>query len=395
MTEKKRRLIHFLVTVVLISLGIVILVVLTKSKPPLEKSKPQETTPTVRTMQVKTGTRIITIQGEGTVKPSSEINLVPQVDGKVVYVSPSVVNGGAFKNGEILIRIDPADYILALSFAEAKVKATESELKIAEEEAESAIQEWKLHYKDANIDKEKPPPLVAKEPQLDAVRAKLEASRSELQKAKLNLGRTELKAPFNGRVIMENVDAGQYVTPGMILAQLYSTEAVEIVIPMESEKLYWLDVPGFTTREDIGSNAIVRAHLAGVESQWEGEIIRTEGKVDLRTRMINLVVRVDKPYSSIPPLKFGLFVTVELLGHELENTASIPRPSLHKDNKVWVIDENNKIHFRKVEVALYDNNEVIIQGGLADGEMIVTSPLKAVTEGMIVRIILNGEGRLK
>jgi RND family efflux transporter MFP subunit len=307
------------------------------------------------------------------------------VDGKVVYMSPALVNGGEFSKGDTLLRIDPVDYELAVTLTEAKVKDAESMLELAKEEAAAAQEEWRmLHAGGSGTDSE-PPPLVAKEPQLAAAQAKLEADRAEMNRALLNLKRTELKAPFDGRVSQESVDVGQYVSPGQALATIYSTQAAEIVVPLEDESAFWFSVPGFTTGKSRGSRAVVRARVAGQERTWSGEVVRTEGKLDERTRMINVVVRVERPYSKRPPLAVGLFVTTDIEGRTLPNAAVIPRSALHEDDMVWVVDNDNRLHLREVDVARVQGDEAIVQAGLEDGEKVVLTQLKAVTDGMVVR----------
>jgi hypothetical protein len=114
-------------------------------------------------------------------------------------------------------------------------------------------------------------------------------------------------------------------------------------------------------------------------------VVRAEGKLDERTRMINVVIRVDKPYETKPPLAAGLFVTVEIKGRTLENALMLPRSALRENNIVWVVDENGQLTFRKVSVARLTSDAVLVEGGLKDGEMVVVSSLKAVTDGMQVR----------
>jgi RND family efflux transporter MFP subunit len=385
MTKKKRRFFHFGVTVILVVFGILGMRALTVSKPPLKKHKRPAPVPMVRTLKVQTGPQAIRIQGEGTVRPLREINLVPQVSGKVLHMSSALVNGGAFKKGDVLLRIDPVDYELAVTLAQANVKDAESLLELAKEEAAAAQEEWRLLHTDSSKRDRKPSPLVAKEPQLAAAQAKLEAARADLNKALLNLERTELKSPFEGRVGQESVDTGQYVSPGQALATLYSTEAAEIVLPLEDESAFWFSIPGFTTGKSRGSRAMVRARVAGQERTWSGEVVRTEGKLDERTRMINVVVRVEKPYSKRPPLTVGLFVTTDIEGRTLPSAAVIPRSALHEDDIVWVVDNDNRLHLREVDVARVQGDEAIIQAGLEDGERVVITPLKAVTDGMAVR----------
>ena len=231
-----------------------------------------------------------------------------------------------------------------------------------------------------------PPPLVAKGPQLAAARAKLEADRADLSKALLNLERTDLRAPFDGRLSQESVDVGQYVSTGQALATLYSTEAAEIVLPLEDEDLFWIHAPGFTPGSRIGSSATVQARIAGWEQTWSGKVVRTEGKLDERTRMINVVVRVKKPYAKKPPLAVGLFVTVDIKGRTLPSAFIIPRSALHQGNVVWVVDENRRLRFRKVDVARLQGDDAVVKHGLEKGERVITTPLKAVADGMAVRI---------
>jgi RND family efflux transporter MFP subunit len=391
MNKTKRRFLHFAIPIVLVALGAVGMWALIAGKPQLEKRKPTAPTPVVRVINLKTGPQPVYILGEGTVRPLREINLVPQVDGKVVYVSSALVNGGEFSQGDILLRIDPVDYQLAVTLAKAKVKDSESNLKLVQEDAAAAQEEWRqLHAggPKANIN---PPPLVAKEPQLAAAEAKLEADRADLRSALLNLERTELKSPFDGRVSQENVDIGQYVSPGQVLATLYSTEAAEIILPLADEDLFWFDVPGFTPNNSPGAPAKVLAQLAGLERTWSGSVVRTEGRLDERTRMINVVVRVEKPYAKKPPLPVGLFVFVEIEGRTVPDAAVIPRSALHQGDVVWVVDNNDRLRFREVDVARVQGDEVMVEGGLKGGETVVISPLEAVTDGMAVRTVLVKE----
>ncbi|MEA3385036.1 MAG: efflux RND transporter periplasmic adaptor subunit [Thermodesulfobacteriota bacterium] len=382
---KRKRLLHIVVTLALVVLGVLGMFALSLSKPQIRKQKQAVPVPMVRTIKVKTGPQSVHISGEGTVRPLQKIDLVPQVSGKVVYVSPALVNGGSFRKGETLLRIDPVDYRLAVTLAKAKVKNSESLLQLAEEEAAAASQEWCLYHAKGPEPDNKPPPLVVKEPQLEAAKARLEADRADLGIAMLNLERTELKAPFEGRVGEENVDSGQYVPVGKALAGIYSTGAAEIVVPLEDEKAFWFHIPGFTPGKGPGSPATVMARFAGQERTWPAQVVRTEGKLDERTRMINVVVRVEKPYAQKPPLAVGLFVTVDIEGRVLPKVAIIPRSVLHRGDTVWIVDKDDRIRFRKVDVALLQGDEAIVRDGIEDGERLVITPLRAVTDGMAVR----------
>ncbi len=386
MSKTTKRIIHMLATLTFIGLGVVGFILLTANKPQLKKTQPPAPIPMVRAVPVHIENLAIPIVGEGTVRPLREIQLVPQVSGPVINISPALIDGGGFRKGDVLLRIDPVDYQLAVTLARARVKASESALKLAQEEAAAAQEEWHLLNQNSPEGKREPPALVAKIPQLEAARAKLAADQADLQKAALNLKRTQMIAPFNGRVSEENVDSGQYVSIGQSLATLFSIDEAEIVVPFEDESLFWFHVPGFTPGSGPGSPAKIMARVAGRNLTWTGRVDRAEGKLDERTRLINVVIRVEKPYNTKPPLVVGLFVSVEIQGRRLEDAAVIPRPALRENSIVWVVDKNGQLSFRKVEVARLFPDKVIIKSGLREGEMIVTSPVKAVTDGMRVRI---------
>ena len=131
--------------------------------------------------------------------------------------------------------------------------------------------------------------------------------------------------------------------------------------------------------------------MAGQERTWKGRVVRAEGKLDERTRMVNVVVRVDHPYKTKPPLAVGLFVTVEIAGRVLPRAAIIPRSALREGDVVWVVDGDNHLSFRQVEVATRQEDEVMVENGLKNGESVVISSLKVVTDGMAVKPVCDTE----
>jgi RND family efflux transporter MFP subunit len=380
MAPTKRKWIQAALTILVLVIGSIGMYALKESRSEVKHKKPPPPLPVVRVVDVAFASRTVNVSGHGTVLPLREISLVPQVAGKVVEISTAMVNGGAFKKGDVLLRIDPQDYKIAVTLAKARLKDAESKFIQAQEESAAAREEWaELHGTSA------PPSLVAKEPQLAAASAQLDASRAELTKAELQLDRTRIKAPFDGRVAEKQVDIGQYVTTGQKLALLYATQAVEIVVPMPSEDLAWFHVPGFTDGNGRGADAVVETQVAGEVKQWPGRVVRSEGKLDQRTRMVNVVVRIENPYATRPPLAVGLFAKVTIQGRTLDQAALIPRAALRDNDQVWVVGSESRLAFRKVEVARLDIDGIIIRSGLKHGEQIVVSTLKGVSDGMRVR----------
>ncbi len=388
MRKQYKNVLQFIIVVIVLSISFFGLKAILAKKQPLPKKKPTVSAPLVRFIKVIAMNYKMIIKGDGAVSPVETIKIIPLVSGKIIYASENLVNGGTFNNGAILLRIDPVDYQLAVKLAEAKVKKSQSDLYMAEEEAAAAREEWyELHpdEPDTNLKHNQPPPLVLKEPQLAAARAALEGNLADLEKAKLQLQRCTIRAPFSGRVSNENAGVGQYASFGQSLATIYSIEAAEIILPLESEDLFWFHVPGFT-KDDIKTQTVtVRASVAGREKSWPGKVVRAEGQLDSRTRMINVVVRVEKPYDDKPPLASGLFVLAEIEGRTIENVVIIPRSALRQGNMVWLVNDENRLLFKKVKVVRINNDKVITRDSLATGDRIVISPLKVVTDGMLVR----------
>jgi RND family efflux transporter MFP subunit len=283
-----------------------------------------------------------------------------------------------------LIRIEPKDYQLALDRVEAQVKEAHKQLLIAQEESQAAIREWRIAHPKS---KDNPPPLVAKIPQLTAARASLKAAQADREEARLHLERTVLKAPFPAVVVEESIDEGQYVSTGQKVATIFSTKAVEIAVPLEDKSLAWLNIPGLTvTNDQPGSLVAVKARFAGQDTKWSGQIVRAEGRIDHQTRLVKVVVRIEDPYAKRPPLAVGLFAAVEFIGRNVEKACFILESALHNGKRVWVVDNDNRLRFRQVEVLYRDGDRVLIGAGLYSGEQYVVSQLKTVSDGMQVRI---------
>jgi RND family efflux transporter MFP subunit len=379
---------HILVALVLVALGAAGLAALTMSKPPLAKQQPQPVLPTVRTTSVELAPHPVMVEGEGTVQPRRRSSLASQVAGRVVEVSPHLEDGGMVQADEVLVRVDPSDYELAVTLAQAKVREAQTNLKKVQEDAEASLEEWRRVQ-----GRGEPPALVAREPQLAEARAKLKAARAELAKAELNLSRTEIAAPFAGRISAKHVDLGQYLRAGDKVADLYGIDTAEVVVHLEDSALAWLKVPGLTVAQGPGSAAEVFVGFGGQRIFWQGRVDRALGELDPRTRLVPVVVQVPEPFRRQPPLAPGLFVKVRIAGETLQRAAVLPRAALRADDTVWVVDENGVLRFRPVEVARTSGERVLISGGLAPGERVVVSNLQAVSDGMLVRVAAPGQSR--
>ncbi len=353
--------------------------------------KPTEVPPPlVRVQSVSPTDFQLIVPAQGTVAPRTQTTLVSQVAGQIIEVSPAFANGGFFEKGDVLLTIDPRDYEAAV--AQAQVQVAQAKLRLTREEEESAIarDEWK------RLGNGEPTDLVLRKPQIDEVHATIAAAESALMRANLNLERTQIKAPYPGRVRTKNADVGQFVNPGSPLGQIYAIDYAEVRLPVPDDQLAYLDLPlSFRNNPHHNSGPDVRFHatFAGREHTYMGRIVRVEGEIDARSGMIALVGRVDNPYrqraNNTPPLAVGMFVTAEILGHHAENVVVIPRSALRGKNRVLVVMDN-RLYYRTIDILRADAEKVIVRSGLKLGDQLCLSPLDTVVDGMRVRTMRTG-----
>ena len=381
----KERYFPILIVVSGIMIGWLILI----TGPSLEPRAPPENKPLVRTITANTETIRLSSTAFGTVSPRSENELIPEVSGSIVYMSPSLVSGGFFKKDDLLFSIEPLDYQVALEQSSAALKSAESELENAR----------RNHDRQINLAKKQSISESRKEEAVNRLRFAESAHReanARVSLAKKNLERTKIKAPYDGRVRNEKIDLGQFVNRGQSVANIYATDSAEIKLPVHDKELAFLDLPLVETERSEDDTVILKANFAGKQHIWNARIARTEGELDSKTRMINVIAEIDSPYSlkdSRPPLTIGLFVEAEILGRFVEDAIVIPQSAIQENNLVYTVNNENRLEFKKVEILRMINNQAIITGGLKAGDTVCVSTLRDAEPGMQIRTSIDPEGQ--
>ena len=381
----KERYFPILIVVSGIMIGWLILI----TGPSLEPRAPPENKPLVRTITANTETIRLSSTAFGTVSPRSENELIPEVSGSIVYMSPSLVSGGFFKKDDLLFSIEPLDYQVALEQSSAALKSAESELENAR----------RNHDRQINLAKKQSISESRKEEAVNRLRFAESAHReanARVSLAKKNLERTKIKAPYDGRVRNEKIDLGQFVNRGQSVANIYAIDSAEIRLPVHDKELAFLDLPLFETERSEDDTVILKANFAGKQHIWNARIARTEGELDSKTRMINVIAEIDSPYSlkdSRPPLTIGLFVEAEILGRFVEDAIVIPQSAIQENNLVYTVNNENRLEFKKVETLRMINNQAIITGGLKAGDTVCVSTLRDAEPGMQIRTSIDPEGQ--
>jgi RND family efflux transporter MFP subunit len=303
----------------------------------------------------------------GVVATRTRTNVVPQVGGRVVEVSPSFRPGASFAEGDVLFRIDPADYELAVERTLAEIEAARSELALLEAQAEAEQKVWDQQFSDRKI-----PDLVARVPQIAAAEARIKSGQAARSAAQLSLARTVVRAPFDGRVLDTSLDIGQVVGAGVAVGSIFSDDSLEISVPVSSEELALLG-------DAVGRRASILREGEATPG-LELEVVRQSASLDERTRLRTLYLAADKATD----LTLGEFVGVEIRGDAAPEMVEVPAASLTSRNQVWVVQAGT-LQPREVQVISTDDSVAVVREFDA-AEGIVTVPPANSRNGLPVVI---------
>lgn len=368
-----------------IIIALLVATLMLRNKPSLDAKVVEPTLLSVNAVLVEPRARQLSVRTQGSVEPVTETKLVAEVSGTINWVSPALVAGGKFDEGELLFRIDERDYRSQVGLNKAELSKAEVEKEHNESEFRRLAQ---LHKKNLASRSD----LDRAGRALKVAEAHLQEMRIKVEQAERDLQRTSVYAPYAGRVRSENVDVGQFVSRGQDIASIYAFDQVEIRVPIANQQISYLDLPAGSR----GQFSAEQAPLATVTAsygrslfRWHGKLVRTAAEVDARNRMFYGFVKVSNDGAdNNPPLAIGLFVNVDIAGRMVDDVVTLPRAAIRDNSQVLTIDDDNRLHFRQVEILRLEHDEVLIQGGLEAGERVCISPLQVVIDGMQVKPVM-------
>lgn len=385
------KLAKIILPVAIVVVAIVVSRIMISNRSPAERQAPRAPAPAVKVMTVEPTDYAVWVASRGEVSARTRASLVAQVGGEVVKINPHFRDGGYFSANEMLLQIDPRDYQAAVTIAEAE--KTRAEQTLAEEEARSAqaARDWQRLGGDTP-----PSDLTLRKPQLQTARANLSAAQARLDQAKLNLGRTRITVPYEGRVLAQNVDIGQVVNVGAVLGEVYATDAVEVRLPLGNRQLAQLDIPE-QYRDDnkqvTGPMVRLQAQVGDQQYEWNGRIVRSEGAIDNSSRQTFVVARVDDPYardaSGRPPLKVGQYVEASIQGRTLRDVFVLPASAIKGENLAYVLDADMRLVEKQLRLIWRDGGQVVAAAGVTSGEQLVTTLPSGAVQGMLIRLADN------
>lgn len=338
--------------------------------------------PQVEVVEVQPQTLQMNVRSQGVVAPREAIDLIAQVSGKVEQMHLALVSGGFFKADELLATIDPRDYDYAIVATQAKIAEAKRVLINERAQAEQALSEWQALGQGEASD------LALRKPQLAEAEAKLQAAEADLAKAKLDRSRCEIRAPFSGRVLSKQIGRGQFLPAGATIARIYANDIAEIRLPVGIGELAFLDLPlGQSGRAAHWPAVALSADVAGQPQTWRGRIVRSEAELDSSSGQLFLVAQVEQPDNGrdgTAPLLSGLFVQAEIEGVARAGLYALPRSALNNLQQVKLVDAEQRLVFRDVEILRSEPGRVVVKSGLQAGERVVVSDLPLPVAGMRV-----------
>lgn len=336
--------------------------------------------PRVQTQVVIPQQYQVKIQSQGTVIPRTEIQLMPEITGKILKVSPKLQTGAKFEKGDPLIYLEKRDFELSLITAESSLSQARVNYEREKAESELAANEWE------KINGGRASDLTLRKPQLSQAKAILAAAEALYEQAERNLDRTIIRAPFKGRVRQKMVDVGMVLSQGLAIAQIYATDYVEISLPIAEQDLVFLGIPldGSFIEENYQPYVELFTEFGGQELSWNGKVVRSSAEIDSKTRMLSVIAQVSDPYQKTTntlPLKVGIFVKAAIKGRTFNNIVKIPRYTV-RDNKVWVVNQEGILDQKEIQILRYEDDSALVSRGLDVSDSVLLTRLAVLVKGM-------------
>lgn len=387
-----KKIVQLILTILVLAMGLYAGRYLITTAPEAKRRPPERPVPIVEAERFTPQSYTVKLQSRGTIMPRTQSTLIPQVSGRIVDMGIHFRDGGFIREGEVLLEIERTDYELALTIARADLASARLTQQEERAQAKQAQSDWKKLGMTG-----KPDDLVLRKPQLAKAQANVASAEARVQQAELDLTRTQIIAPYDGRILQKQVDIGQVVSPTTQLATLYASDIAEVRLPLTDKQLGMLSLPEATPDHDLDKIANAKpdtivdliADLGGAEWRWEGRVVRTEGTFDTRSRQLSVIAQVADPFRSRddakPPLKIGQFVRAEIQGYTLENVFVLPRQIVSGDGVVLIMDENNRVERRPITILWQTADSVITRDAISADDRLITTPLPYSLNGMQVR----------
>jgi RND family efflux transporter MFP subunit len=339
----------------------------------------------VKTAVIQKSQVQLKVKSQGTVQPLTRTTLVSEVSGIVMALAPQFEVGGTFAKGDVLIKLDPADYQVAKQRADAQLQSAKAQLLSEQARSSQAKKEWEMTGRPLS----EAPVLALRTPFLAEAQSRLLQAQAEVKQAELKLQRTVIRAPYAGMISTTMVDVGQYVTIGARLGETFAIDFAEIRLPMTDKDLSKLGWNANSAEQSIfNKNKVqLKSTVNGESVTWQAVLVRSEGTIEQSSRVQYLVAQVADPYNikgvvDRPRLLIGSFVEAMVSGKKIDDVYSLPRHALRSNSRVATVDSDQRLKLLAVDHTYEDQANYYINAGLEGQVEVVTSGMGIMVDGM-------------
>jgi len=364
------------------------------------QSKPKAQARLVTVTPAEAAPAQVMISANGTVQSAQSTELRARVQGQVVALTDDLAPGTRFDKGDVLARIDPADYKLAVTQARSQLASARASLDTENGQQAVAKRELALVGSDVSAKERN---LALRGPQLASARADVDSAQSQLDQAQLDLDRTQVTAPFAGMVTAREASVGDVVSTADTLATLAATDNYWVDVSMPVDQLRWLHAP---SSNKLGSAArIYYPDAWGDKAYLKARVLRLQGQLEADGRLARVLLTVPHPLdgkvdgqadnptrhdnTNSHQLLLGAYVEARLSANMPPASVMIDSAYLRENDTVWLMGANHTLDIRSVQVAYRDNTRAVIDQGLTPGDEVITSDLSAPIQGMPIRVAAN------
>ncbi len=412
-------------------------------KQPPAEVKTEERPIKVQTTTVQPQDYPVAITGFGEASALTVVTVAPEVTGRVVYTHPTLNTGQIIPSGEVMFRIDPADYEAGLQEARAgvtqwqnsvarlkkqfaidaqRLKTLERNAQLAGSEFErikhlfetdrvgtrSGVDHAERTFNSATDQADQVAQSVSLYPlQIREAESSLISAQARLSMATTNLSRCTVKAPFDARIKSVALEVGQFVSPGQNVLTLADDTVLEIRVPLDSrDAREWLQfeapindrLPTAWFAALMPVECTIRWTEDKTGSQWTGTLNRVV-TFDQQTRTLTVAVRVSAATARGNgqrklPLVEGMFCTVDIPGRTMRGVYRLPRQAVSFENKAYLADADSRLKTVDVTVARIEGEHVYVGQGLNPGDTVILTRLIDPLENALLEFAeasANGE----
>ena len=373
--QKKSRLM-LVITVVILVAAVVAWKLIVSSAPVPKRGAAKEVIRLVDATPLQRADTRPVVEAGGEVQASDLVELQAEVNGRIVWLAALAHPGAQLSEGELLARINDTDYQLAVKQAEAALAQARAELAVEEGQVALAQEEYELAGMELE---ESDRALVLREPQRQVAEAAVATAQAALNQARANLARTEIRMPFDGRIVERNISPGSQTSGVSSLFSVVGTETFYVEVKVPRSFLPFLD---------LSQSAEVAPRNASGEGSFRlARVLHILPQVDSADRQVRIVMAADDPMNpqTGPVILVNDYVQVRLSGREITGAYVVPRRYLNSDNSVWVVNDS-ALALRSVIPVYAGRDNVWVESGFEEGDQLLESQVETAVDGMKVRV---------